>query len=95
MNKIEVHKGDVLFIESGTLHAIGAGLVIAEIQQNSKITCRLYDCGRIDRNGRARDSASIRKKRFLLLYKRGARIAPGMPKGFYDGYSEVFVYEMD
>ena len=55
LNAAEVHKGDVLFIESGTLHAIGKGILIAEIQQNSNITYRIYDYGRIDKNGRKRD----------------------------------------
>ena len=55
LNKVEVQKGDALFIESGTLHAIGKGLLIAEIQQNSNVTYRIYDYGRVDKNGRKRD----------------------------------------
>lgn len=51
----EVHKGDVLFIESGTLHAIGKGLLIAEIQQNSNVTYRVYDYGRVGKDGKKRD----------------------------------------
>ena len=38
LNKVEVQKGDVLFIEPGTIHAIGAGNVIAEVQQNSNVS---------------------------------------------------------
>lgn len=52
---MEVHKGDVLFIESGTLHAIGKGLLIAEIQQNSNVTYRVYDYGRVGKDGKKRD----------------------------------------
>ena len=55
LNKVEVHKGDTFFIESGTLHAIGKGILIAEIQQNSNVTYRIYDYGRIDKNGKPRD----------------------------------------
>ncbi|MBQ6559335.1 MAG: ROK family protein [Erysipelotrichaceae bacterium] len=55
LNKVEVHKGDALFIESGTLHSIGKGLLVAEIQQNSNVTYRVYDYGRTDKNGRKRD----------------------------------------
>ena len=44
-NNVPVHKGDVFFIESGTLHAIGKGILIAEIQQNSNTTYRIYDYG--------------------------------------------------
>lgn len=55
LNKVYVKKGDVLFIEPGTIHAIGKGCVIAEIQQNSNITYRVYDYGRKDKNGKERD----------------------------------------
>ena len=54
LRKIEVKKGDVFFIEAGTVHAIGAGIVIAEIQQSSNLTYRVFDYGRLDANGQAR-----------------------------------------
>lgn len=53
-NKVEVKKGDVFFIEAGTLHAIGEGIVIAEIQQNSNTTYRIYDYGRVGADGKPR-----------------------------------------
>ena len=49
LNAAPVHKGDVFFIPSGTLHAICQGIVIAEIQQNSNVTYRIYDYGQIGR----------------------------------------------
>ena len=52
---VPVHKGDVFFIEAGTLHAIGAGILIAEIQQNSNLTYRVYDYDRVDANGSPRE----------------------------------------
>ena len=55
LNAVEVHKGDTLFIESGTLHAIGKGILIAEIQQNSNVTYRVYDYGRVGKDGKKRD----------------------------------------
>lgn len=55
LNKVYVKKGDVLFIEPGTIHAIGKGNVIAEIQQNSNVTYRVYDYGRKDKDGKVRD----------------------------------------
>ncbi len=55
LNAVPVQKGDVLFIESGTIHAIGKDILIAEIQQNSNITYRVYDYGRIGRDGKKRD----------------------------------------
>lgn len=53
-NSVPVHKGDVFFIESGTLHAIGKGILIAEIQQNSNTTYRIYDYGRVGADGKPR-----------------------------------------
>lgn len=54
LNQVPVKKGDVFFIEPGTVHAIGAGIVIAEIQQSSDVTYRVYDYGRKDKNGKQR-----------------------------------------
>lgn len=51
----EVKAGDVFFIPSGTIHAIGAGVVIFEIQQNSTLTYRLYDYMRRDKAGNLRE----------------------------------------
>ena len=51
----KVKKGDVFFLATGTIHAIGAGIVVAEIQQTSDITYRIYDFDRIDANGNKRD----------------------------------------
>ena len=51
----EVNRGDVYFIPSGTIHAIGAGVVIFEIQQNRTLTYRLYDYMRRDKEGNLRE----------------------------------------
>lgn len=50
-----VKKGDVFFIEAGTIHAIGKNILIAEIQQNSNVTYRVYDYGRIGKDGKKRE----------------------------------------
>ena len=55
LNAIPVQKGDILFIESGTIHAIGKDILIAEIQQNSNVTYRVYDYGRVGKDGKKRD----------------------------------------
>lgn len=49
-----VKKGDVFFIPAGTIHAIGKGILLAEVQQNSNTTYRLYDYGRLGNDGRPR-----------------------------------------
>ena len=55
LNETSVKKGDTFFLETGTVHAIGAGVLIAEIQQTSDITYRLYDWDRKDANGKGRE----------------------------------------
>ena len=55
LNFYEVKTGDCYFIPSGTIHAIGSGCVICEIQQNSNLTYRVYDYGRKDKNGNTRE----------------------------------------
>ena len=54
LNAVPVHKGDCFFIPSGTLHAICQGIVIAEVQQNSNVTYRVYDYGRVGADGKPR-----------------------------------------
>ena len=55
LNFIPVKPGEWYFIEAGTVHAIGKGVVIAEIQQNSNLTYRLYDYGRVGADGKPRE----------------------------------------
>ncbi|MCM1232796.1 MAG: class I mannose-6-phosphate isomerase [Ruminococcus flavefaciens] len=54
LNHIPIHKGDLFYIEAGTVHAIGAGALIAEIQESSNLTYRLYDYERVDKDGKKR-----------------------------------------
>ncbi len=53
--KVKVKKGDCFLIEAGTLHAICKGIVIAEVQQSSNVTYRVYDYGRTDAKGNKRE----------------------------------------
>lgn len=55
LNVVNVKKGDTFFIEAGTVHAIGKGAMIAEIQQNSNCTYRVYDYGRVGADGKPRE----------------------------------------
>lgn len=85
LQKVSVKKDDVFFIEAGKVHAIGAGALIAEIQENSNLTYRMYDYNRTDKNGRRRTlhidkalevaelkgSAEPRQPLRVLKYKRG------------------------
>ncbi len=55
LETVSVKAGDVIFVEAGSIHAIGAGIVLCEIQQNSNTTYRLYDFNRKDKDGNLRD----------------------------------------
>lgn len=55
LNKVPVHKGDVFFIPSGTIHAICSGILICEVQQNSNTTYRVYDYDRRGKDGKPRE----------------------------------------
>ena len=55
LRKVYVKDGDLYFIPAGTIHAIGAGITLAEIQENSNITYRVYDYGRLGADGKPRE----------------------------------------
>ncbi len=85
LQRVPVEKGDVFFVEPGTVHAIGAGIVLAEVQESSNLTYRLYDYDRVDKNGRKRtlqidkgldvakltSSIGLRQPMRLLQYRNG------------------------
>jgi mannose-6-phosphate isomerase len=54
-NRVAVKPGDVFFIKAGLLHAIGGGILLAEVQQSSDTTYRVYDFGRLGADGKPRD----------------------------------------
>ena len=54
LQTVPVHKDDLFYIEAGTIHAIGAGVLLAEIQENSNLTYRLYDYNRTGKDGKQR-----------------------------------------
>ena len=76
--KVPVKAGDVFFIEAGTIHAIGAGLLIAEIQQNSNSTYRVYDFGRLGADGQPRP---LHVDKALDVLQYGPARPPAQPDG--------------
>ncbi len=80
-NAVPVKKGDVFFIEAGTLHAIGKGILIAEIQQNSNTTYRIYDYGRVGNDGKPRE---LHVDKAVDVTK----LSPAKPSPVSDSYTE-------
>ena len=81
LNKIKVHKGDSFFIPAGTVHSIGAGITLAEIQENSNITYRVYDYGRVDADGRPRELHTAKALEVAKTSRASLEI-PGSSKDF-------------
>ncbi|NLL77708.1 MAG: NTP transferase domain-containing protein [Clostridiales bacterium] len=86
LNKVPVKKGEVYFIPAGTVHAIGDGLLVCEVQQSSSCTYRLYDYNRKDRFGNYRE-LHIEKALDVIDYK------PYMPQRFEAGVEKTEEYE--
>lgn len=55
LQKVPIHRDDLFFIQAGMIHAIGAGALVAEIQENSNLTYRLYDYDRVGKDGKKRE----------------------------------------
>ncbi len=55
LKQVEVHTGESYFIPAGLVHAIGGGILLAEVQQNCDLTYRVYDFDRLDKNGKPRE----------------------------------------
>ena len=90
-NNVPVHKGDVFFIESGTLHAIGKGILIAEIQQNSNTTYRIYDYGRVGKDGKPRELHIEKACEVTKLVPPARPTKPQGEKQDKGGYSETLL----
>ncbi len=69
LHTFDVHAGDVVFVPAGTVHAIGAGVVLYELQEYSDITYRLYDYGRLQSNGQPRE-LHVERGLDVLRYER-------------------------
>jgi mannose-6-phosphate isomerase len=76
LNFIPVTAGDVINIRAGTVHAIGAGLVLAEIQQNSDTTYRVYDYRRVDKDGCPRE-LHVKEALEVIDFNADCRVSHG------------------
>lgn len=95
LNRVEVSSGDVFLIEPGTVHAIGAGIVVAEIQQSSNLTYRLYDYGRVDQNGCRRRLDINKSLSVINLQKTRIDQQIKNKKQCAEGYSQKTLVDCD
>ena len=85
-NRIPARPGDVHLIEAGTLHSVGAGVTLAEIQQNANTTYRVYDYDRIGRDGQPRELQIDRALDVLTLTPTPPLILPP-PQNYFAEYT--------
>lgn len=91
VNRVPVKKGDLFFIEAGTLHAIGKGILLAEIQQNSNTTYRVYDYGRVGADGKPRE---LHVDKAVEVTHCAPPAHSGRPQGepqHFDGYTKTLL----
>ena len=88
-----VKPGDTIYIPAGTVHAIGAGILLCEIQQNSNSTYRLYDYGRTDKYGRKRE-LHLDKALQVIDFSKANGLLEGRQKEIeYSGYTKEILVE--
>lgn len=92
LNFIPVHPGESYFIPAGTVHAIGKGVTVIEIQQNSTLTYRLYDYGRVGKDGKPRE-LHVEKALKVLRYEPYVR--PSFPPHMIGSCRYFTSYEWD
>lgn len=97
LNKVYVNKGDTFFVKAGTIHAIGGGILICEIQQNSNCTYRMYDYDRRDKYGHPRELhvdkaiAVVDNKEEILDELSGLESAVTVVDGKYKATEEMLL----
>lgn len=87
LQQVSVHTDDIFFVKAGTVHGIGAGCLVAEIQESSNLTYRLYDYDRVDRNGEKR---TLHIDKALAVADKKAAFEPRQPirvLKFHPGYA--------
>ena len=82
LHKVKVHKGDMFYIPAGTVHAIGSGILLAEIQESSNLTYRVYDYDRVGADGRKRE----------LHFEKAVKVMSMNPAGEIRQMSRVVRY---
>ena len=92
LQKVPVHKNDVFYIKAGTIHAIGAGVLLAEVQESSNLTYRLYDYDRTDRNGHKRELHVEKALAVANLNEAEKPVQPMRLLNYRRGWASEFLY---
>lgn len=85
LHYVDVHPGDVFFIPAGCVHAIGAGILIAEIQQSSNVTYRVYDYNRRGKDGQLRPLHVEKALDVIIDYTEDEINAIRYSDGYFEG----------
>lgn len=91
LQKVKIRKGEVYYVRAGTIHAIGAGALIAEIQENSDLTYRMYDYDRVDKNGKRRELHIQKALEAASLKGSSNPIQPMRALRYRNGYASEFL----
>lgn len=91
LQKVPVKKNDIFFIKPGMVHAIGEGVVLAEIQENSNLTYRLYDYERVDKDGQKRPLHIEKAADVLVLQSSENPRQPMRTLRYHPGYASELI----
>jgi mannose-6-phosphate isomerase len=81
LNEHRVREGEVYSLPAGTVHALGGGVLLAEIQQNADTTYRLYDWGRVGLDGNPRELHIEKALRAVCIGSKAGPVVPGGSSG--------------
>lgn len=95
VHRVPVHPNDVFFIEPGTVHAICSGVLIAEIQQKSNLTYRLYDYDRIDSDGKKRELHIKKALDVIKINYNNEPLQPMRVLKYYPGSAIELLYRCE
>ena len=87
VQKIPVQREDVFYVKAGTVHAIGAGILLAEVQENSDLTYRLYDYHRVGRDGKECELHIEKALDVAELHRSGEMKQPLRVRQYRKGYA--------
>ncbi len=91
LNKVEAKSGDIFYIPAGTVHAIGKGVLLAEVQQTSDLTYRIYDWNRTGLNGKPRSLHTERALQAIDFAAKPQKKKAGMVKTPYFEFEKMRV----